>query len=79
MYISILHLSDLHIRSDNYGKIKDKPKLIAKAIFNTTELIETLFIIVTGDIVFSGKTNEYDLFNQFKQDLENEISERKKN
>lgn len=56
--IAILHLSDLHIeksgdiRSVNVSKIVD--------VLNTIKIFSSVLVIVSGDIAFSGKREQYD-------------------
>lgn len=54
----VLHLSDIHIRS---GKdwIIDKGENIAACVYALLAQTSTVFIVVSGDIAWSGKPEEY--------------------
>ncbi|MBA2721615.1 MAG: hypothetical protein H0U56_01710 [Methylibium sp.] len=54
----VLHLSDIHIRSDK-DWILDKGSSIAACVFSSLPDATTVFVIVSGDIAFSGKPTQY--------------------
>lgn len=70
MKISVLHLTDLHIKS-NYGDnhILKKTDKIFEAARNEISSSEDLILIVTGDIAFSGSIKEYELAYDFFTEL----------
>lgn len=72
MTILLLHLSDLHIKATNDNILK-KGKLIAATTFQDLSSISHLFIVISGDIAFSGKKDEYELAIQFFADIRDEI------
>lgn len=58
MKLGILHLSDIHFRHPNdpangYGES------IAKACYQTAHQCDEFIVVITGDIAFSGKKEEY--------------------
>ncbi len=56
--IAILHFSDIHLKdSDNI--ILERTKEIAAAISNDIIGVDHLYILVCGDITYSGKEEEY--------------------
>ena len=58
MIISILHLSDLHFKigqNSFLDKITNLTDSIKNKMFNT----KTLFILISGDLAYSGKKEEY--------------------
>lgn len=57
MRVGILHLSDLHIESDNY---LDKVDAVVNACSYDVKQISHLYIVITGDIVKFGRKEEYD-------------------
>ena len=66
-----LHISDLHLRAGNEWA----QDLVLKAMCQQIELLHQSgtsfdFALVTGDIVYSGKTEEYTLAESFFNDLE---------
>ena len=54
----VLHLSDIHIRSDK-DWILDKGSNIAACVFSSLPDATTVFVIVSGDIAFSGQPAQY--------------------
>lgn len=56
----ILHLSDIHIKSANDPILK-RAKNIAACVFSSLPSASKVFVVVSGDIAFSGKTDQYDL------------------
>lgn len=70
MKTSILHLTDIHIRSNqSENHILKKVDKIFEAFRNQASVSNNLIILVTGDIAFSGHRNEYELAHKFFTDL----------
>jgi uncharacterized protein YfkK (UPF0435 family)/predicted MPP superfamily phosphohydrolase len=69
----ILHLSDLHIReTEDKAKLVAKAEAIAGVLSKHSGLTETqCFLVITGDVAFSGKQAEYVLAKEFLKSLEN--------
>jgi len=59
MTIVILHLSDIHVRSAG-DPILDKGEKIAACVYSDLVTAAAVFIVVSGDIAYSGKTEQYD-------------------
>ena len=77
MKLLLLHLSDIHIvaqRNDN--PILNRTKEIASAVCSISPRCNACISIVSGDIAFSGKTDEYSLAKEFFDQLEKDISHR---
>lgn len=74
MRISILHLSDLHFTESNNLIIEKQTKFF-DAIKNNVNISSYLFIVVTGDIVNSGKSVEYSKFENFIKSFEKSIKQ----
>lgn len=74
MKISVLHLSDLHIESDNY---LDKVDAIASACNYDVKQVPLLYIVVTGDIAKSGRKTEYEVAKSFLTGLKDKIKSEK--
>ncbi len=72
MKISILHLSDIHFKEKD-NSVENKKTELFNAIKNEITEYKHLFIVITGDIAYSGKKEEYDVAKQFLEDLEREI------
>lgn len=71
-FITIVHLSDIHIHSKNDSVLTTFDKL-KSAILLTRFESEMILILVSGDIAFSGSTEEYDAiephFSKLAKDL----------
>ncbi len=72
----ILHLSDIHI-----DKISDpilaRSKMIASCIYRFLTSASHVFIIVSGDVAFSGEDNQYILAKKFLDKIKSIIQEEK--
>lgn len=72
MKFGILHFSDIHINGLK-DSIFDKQDYITDAIKNKIKIIDTLFIVITGDIANKGQKVEYEaaslLFKNIKKSL----------
>src|SRR6266850_6022192 len=71
-----LHLSDLHVRS---GDQYDQRVALSALINDLVAIVDTQglhfdVVFITGDIAFSGRTEEYDLAGRFLRDLSSAIS-----
>lgn len=67
MRIAILHISDFHFKDKdilNYQKID---KFVAS--LKSLQEIDEVMILVSGDLVYSGKANEYKVFNKLRGNL----------
>ena len=60
----LLHLSDIHIKTSNDPILK-RSESIASCVFSSLPLASHLFIIVSGDVAFSGEENQYVLASNF--------------
>lgn len=66
MSIIILHLSDIHLKSDRLSnKILDRVERIADAIQREATSANACFVVFSGDIAYSGKLEEYNLAQEF--------------
>ena len=70
MLYMILHLSDLHLTAfpENNPLLKRAESIAAAASSIMTEPI-AFFVIFSGDVVFSGKKEEFSIFENFYNDL----------
>lgn len=59
MKVALLHLSDLHIDRNNYQWITSKTDQIVSAVWNDFSECNKIIIVVSGDIVYSGKEEQY--------------------
>lgn len=76
MTVSVIHISDIHIKS-NYGDnhILKKQDKIFESVRNLLTDSNTIVIAVTGDIAFSGKKVEYDFAKDFFKGLVKKIND----
>lgn len=76
MKLGVLHISDIHIKNPT-DKVLSVGSSIAKACYATAHQSDSFAIIVTGDIAFSCKKEEYTLakvfFEAIKKEIETEI------
>lgn len=63
MRVTILHLTDLHFTSNT--DIKEKIQPLVNLLSNEAQSINYLYIILSGDLAYSGKKEEYETFNKF--------------
>lgn len=75
MKIGVLHLSDLHLKVGDSSFSLNK---IVDAIAVDITDYERLFVAFTGDIVFSGKKDEFDFMDNILGDFLQKIKELKK-
>ncbi len=68
--LGILHLSDMHLKeSKNANPILNRIDSIVAAVKNESVECNDIIIIFSGDIAFSGKSEEYDLAYIFFEEL----------
>lgn len=60
----IVHLSDIHIKSAGDPILK-RAKDVAACTFSTLPSASTVFIVVSGDIAYSGLSEQYELASTF--------------
>lgn len=60
----LLHLSDIHIKTTNDPILK-RGENIAACVFPSLPSASHLFIVVSGDVAFSGEENQYALATDF--------------
>ena len=68
MKITILHLSDIHFHGSEDVVIK-RAQQIAASSFPSARLSDACFIVVTGDIAFSGSSDQYAVANSFLSEI----------
>lgn len=73
MAIVVLHLSDIHIRSKQ-DWILNKAQKIASCTYGSLHNASAAFIVVSGDIAYSGKPDEYDAAKSFLNEISDAIS-----
>ncbi len=77
MKIGIIHLSDIHIKSEN-DRIISKSKLIVNSIQNQINSLDKLIILITGDIAFSGLESQYYTAYCFLDEIKSSIENKQK-
>lgn len=68
----LLHLSDIHIKTTNDPILK-RGENIAACVFPSLPLASHLFIVVSGDVAFSGEENQYALAADFLTSIRTSI------
>lgn len=69
MKLLILHLSDIHIQSASDIVLR-RGDAIARAVFRDLPLADAVVLLITGDIAFSGKADQYNLAGGLFTDIE---------
>lgn len=69
----ILHLSDVHIKSAKDPILK-RAKSIAACVFSSLPSASKVFIVVSGDIAFSGQADQYALATTFFDEIRSAIA-----
>lgn len=71
----LIHFSDIHFKEKNNPILERKDKIL-DAINTLFVDISDIIILVSGDIAFSGKKDEYDVAYSFFENLKEQIKER---
>ena len=76
MKVAILHLSDLHIDRNNYQWLINRTGQIVSAVWNDFSECNKIIITVSGDIVYSGKEEQYGYAKLFFRSLLRSFAEK---
>lgn len=76
MKVVILHISDIHIK-DESDPILGRAQELGQSVFRYLPDCEALFIVITGDIAFSGISQQYDCADKFINDIVHVITSEK--
>ena len=76
MTMVVLHLSDIHIKHKS-DPILTRAKNIAACIYASLPEASTVFILVSGDVAFAGKPEQYTLAQSFLGAIAAQIREEK--
>ena len=76
MKVAILHLSDLHIDRNNYQWLINRTRQIVSAVWNDFSECNKIIITVSGDIVYSGKEEQYGYAKLFFKSLLRSFAEK---
>jgi DNA repair exonuclease SbcCD nuclease subunit len=77
MSIVLLHLSDIHIKTAN-DPILSRGKKIAACVFSSLPSASWVFIVVSGDIAYSGESEQYAIASKFLREIQACIQEETK-
>lgn len=69
----MLHISDLHFKDNEVNSAISKSTNLVHAIKNKTHGITYLFIVVTGDMAYSGKQTEFELVYKYLQKIKDNL------
>ena len=69
MTLSVLHLSDIHIKTKD-DPILSKSEHIAKTLYSELSQAEGVLILISGDIAFSGTQQQYVFAEKFLKEIE---------
>ncbi len=69
----VLHLSDIHIKTAKDPILK-RSQEIAASVTPSLPAATHVFIVVSGDIAYSGAASEYDLAKQFLEEIRQAIA-----
>jgi hypothetical protein len=75
--LTLLHLSDIHLRGGT-NPISSRVKALAAAVFSQAPNPDAILILVSGDIAFSGKHEEYEQAKALFSELDRIIREQSK-
>lgn len=73
MNILLLHLSDIHFRKNAKNIVLDRVDEISSAVGSVGNDTGYCFVLITGDIAFSGKVDEYQIAKGFFEQLSNSL------
>lgn len=76
MSVVILHLSDIHLKNSN-DPILLKGEAIARCTYEKLPNATNLIILISGDIAFSGKSDQYALAKKLLEDIQVEVEQEK--
>jgi len=77
MKLLLLHLSDIHFKeSEGQNPVLSRTEQIAAAAASTAPSARCCFVVVTGDIAFSGKQAEYAFADKFFSELRDHLCTR---
>jgi hypothetical protein len=71
--LAILQLGDIHVREGRANTVLERAQLIASAVRTLVAPASELYLILAGDIAFSGKDAEYKLAEVFVRGLQQEL------
>lgn len=74
MKFLIVQLSDIHFKTEN-NSVLEKQERLFEAIRNSTLEYEEIFLLVTGDTAFSGKSEEFTIGKTFLTELKTKIED----
>ena len=72
MILSIVHLSDIHLRVSG-NSVMEKLEQLAEVITGDTQGSDVILLIATGDIAHSGKPSEYKVAEEFFSQLRKRV------
>src|SRR4051812_1538857 len=74
MKLAVLHLSDIHIKTGS-DPVVGRAKEIASTFFSTARECKASVIVVTGDITFSGDSQQFTIACEFLTTIRDAIQQ----
>ncbi len=72
MPVLLIHFSDIHLKTDK-DPILSRVSQIKNALKDKISDINDIWVLISGDVAYSGKKMEYDLASKFLSEIEREI------
>lgn len=76
MEFAICHFSDIHFKIDERNAIEKRGELIAAAIDEQIVSLDEITIVISGDIAYSGKKEEFEKAYKFFMNIKDELNKR---
>ncbi|MEQ8843963.1 MAG: metallophosphoesterase [Phycisphaerales bacterium] len=69
MKLLLVQLSDIHLREGRANPVCDRARAIAQAAYSACPDAQHILLLITGDVAYAGKPEEYTLAHNFVQSV----------